>query len=42
MKNLLNTKRLAIDIVSGFGFHVVYWNELHVLIGCFSFTIDLK
>lgn len=40
MKNLLNTKKVAVDIVKGFGFHVVYWDSWHIMIGCFVFTIE--
>lgn len=40
MKNLLNTKHLAIDIVKGFGFHVVYWDAWHIMIGFIVITIE--
>jgi hypothetical protein len=40
MKNLLDTKKLSIDIVKGFGFHVVHWDSWHVMIACFVFTFD--
>jgi hypothetical protein len=41
MKNLVNTDKLTIDIVSGFGMHIVYWEHLHIMIGCFSITIEI-
>lgn len=40
MKNLLNTRHVAIDIVKGFGIHVVYWDGWHIMIGCIVITIE--
>ena len=41
MKNLLTTKKMTIDLVAGFGFHLVYWEHLHIMIGCLSLTIEI-
>lgn len=40
MKNLLNTKHFSIDIVTGLGLHMVYWEGWHIMIGCLVITIE--